>query len=156
MAFVFRRHLTAPLWPLAFLALALTAPSDANPPLIPFLAVAAIAITTLGMVRWRGTARLPVAVWGPVNTAAAMMIPGAREPGMLTTCGTAAASAPFPDGPSSMDAATITERQWEGGGAPSQRRLKRERSAWKLGDTLHQLLVTMRALFARRLRSNHV
>ena len=33
----------------------------------------------------------------------------------------------IPDGPSTMDAATIAERQREGGGVPSQRRFAGER-----------------------------
>ena len=57
---------------------------------------------------------------------AAPLIPGAyerntrtyRQPGAMG----ADASVAVPIGPSSMDAATIAERQREGGGAPSQRR----------------------------------
>jgi len=51
------------------------------------------------------------------------MIPGAREPGMLTTFGVVAAI--IPDWPKTMDAATIASRQREGGGAPSERRRPR-------------------------------
>lgn len=50
-------------------------------------------------------------------------IPGAREPGMLTTFRSAPAL-PVPDGPSTMDSATIADRQREGGGAPNQRRTR--------------------------------
>lgn len=57
------------------------------------------------------------------------LIPGEREPGMLTGFGGLAANLPgVPQGPGTMDAATIAERQREGGGAPSQRRPARERS----------------------------
>jgi hypothetical protein len=52
----------------------------------------------------------------------APIVPGAREPGVLTRLGAPAASVQIiPDGPSTMDAATIAERQREGGGAPNQR-----------------------------------
>ena len=83
------------------------------------------------------------------------LIPGAREPGMLTTFGTSPPSAQVPDGWSTMDAATIAERQREGGGAPSQRRPASERSWPNLGHTVHQFVTTMRASYARRLRTNH-
>jgi hypothetical protein len=54
------------------------------------------------------------------------MIPGAREPGMLTTFGVHAVVF---SGPSiAMDAATTAARQREGGGAPNQRRPAREGS----------------------------
>lgn len=88
----------------------------------------------------------------------APMIPGSREPGMLATLGALAGNVwIIPDGPSTMDAATIAERQREGGGAPSQRRPARERSLWKgLGRRLHQLLTTARALSVWRFRTNHV
>jgi hypothetical protein len=50
------------------------------------------------------------------------LIPGAREPGMLTTFGAAAVVMPgVPAGRSTMDAVTIAEHEREGGGAPSQR-----------------------------------
>jgi len=53
----------------------------------------------------------------------------------------------IPDGPSTMDAATIAERQREGGGAPSHRRPAPERTGWRgLGHRLRQLLMTTRAL----------
>jgi hypothetical protein len=69
----------------------------------------------------------------------APMIPGAREPGMLTTFGTPAVV--FPDSPTTMDAVTIAARQREGGGAPNQRRPAREGSAWtRLGQTLRVLI----------------
>lgn len=57
------------------------------------------------------------------------MIPGAREPGMLTTFGVQPAV--IPHSPSTMDATTIAARQREGGGAPNQRRPAREGSSWK-------------------------
>jgi hypothetical protein len=67
------------------------------------------------------------------------MIPGAREPGMLTTFG--AHAVVFPDSPTTMDATTIAARQREGGGAPTQRRPAREGSAWtRLGRTLRSLI----------------
>ena len=58
----------------------------------------------------------------------APLIPGAYERNTLTyrqpgSMG-AGASAAMPIGSSSMDAATIAEREREGGGAPSQRRRK--------------------------------
>jgi hypothetical protein len=68
------------------------------------------------------------------------MIPGAREPGMLTTFGVHAVV--IPASPITMDAATIAARQREGGGAPNQRRPAREGSAWKrLGLTLRRVLI---------------
>ena len=45
------------------------------------------------------------------------MIPGAREPGKLTTFGVV--DAIIPDWPKTMDAATTASRQREGGGAPA-------------------------------------
>jgi hypothetical protein len=60
------------------------------------------------------------------------LIPGAREPGRLTTFETSAAGVPIPDEPSTMDATTTAERQREGGGAPSQRRPAHQRSRWSL------------------------
>jgi hypothetical protein len=56
------------------------------------------------------------------------MIPGAREPGMLTTF--ARPIVVFPDSPTTMDAATTAARQREGGGAPNQRRPPDEHSLW--------------------------
>ena len=56
-----------------------------------------------------------------------MMIPGARERGALTVGptsafgGTAEGAALVPEGPSTLDEATLAERQREGGGAGSQR-----------------------------------
>ena len=58
------------------------------------------------------------------------MIPGAREPGRLTTFGVPAVVS-VPDSPSTMDATTIAARQREGGGAPNQRRPPRDWSRWK-------------------------
>jgi hypothetical protein len=58
-------------------------------------------------------------------------IPGEREPGRLTRFGRAAASGPtVPEGPTTMDAVTVAERQREGGGAPSERRPAGARSRW--------------------------
>jgi hypothetical protein len=66
------------------------------------------------------------------------MIPGAREPGMLTTFGVVAAL--IPDWPKTMDAATTAARQREGGGAPSERRRPRQGSTWtRLTQRLHAL-----------------
>jgi hypothetical protein len=65
-----------------------------------------------------------------VPGAATSPVPGEREPGMLTTSGVVDAGTLIPEGPSTMDAATIAERQREGGGAPSQRRAPRERTRW--------------------------
>lgn len=59
----------------------------------------------------------------------APMIPGAREPGMLTTFDRPVVIRD--DSPVTMDAATIAARQREGGGAPNQRRPPHERSLWK-------------------------
>jgi hypothetical protein len=76
------------------------------------------------------------------------IVPGARESGKLTRFGVPAAGMRIiPDGPSMMDAATIAERQREGGGAPSERRPPGEQSGRKgVGHLLHQWLVAMRAL----------
>jgi hypothetical protein len=64
-------------------------------------------------------------------SATAPIVPGTREPGLLTTFGVPIATlAAIPDGPVTMDATTIAERQREGGGAPSQRRRSRERAPW--------------------------
>ena len=65
-------------------------------------------------------------------------VPGDREPGMLTTFGVPPASVRIvPEGPSTMDAATIAARQREGGGAPSQRGAHRSPYArayqWMMG-----------------------
>jgi hypothetical protein len=71
------------------------------------------------------------------------MIPGAREPGMLTTFGVRALVTP--DSPSTMDAVTIAARQREGGGAPNQRRPAREGSTWtRMGRTLRRALLGSR------------
>jgi hypothetical protein len=53
-------------------------------------------------------------------TAAASMFPGQREPGALTRF---AVAHPVPSSASNatMDAATILDRQREGGGAPAER-----------------------------------
>lgn len=88
----------------------------------------------------------------------AAIVPGAREPGMLTTFGVPDASMQtIPDGPSTMDAVTIAEHQREGGGAPSQRRLVRARVGWKgPSGRLREFLAATRVLFASRFRTNHV
>lgn len=57
----------------------------------------------------------------------APMIPGTREPGVLTTFGVP--DVVIPGGPTTMDAATIAVHQKEGGGAPNQRRRARH-SRW--------------------------
>ena len=57
------------------------------------------------------------------------MIPGAREPGMLTTFGVPAVV--FSGAAIGMDAATTAARQREGGGAPNQRRPARDGSLLK-------------------------
>ena len=67
------------------------------------------------------------------------MIPGAREPGMLTRFG--APPVTVYDSPCTMDAATIAARQREGGGAPNQRRPPHERLTWRrLAHRLRQFL----------------
>nr|AHZ45550.1 hypothetical protein [uncultured bacterium] len=88
----------------------------------------------------------------------AAIIPGAREPGMLTKSEAIATSTPAArDEPSTMDLVTIAERQREGGGAPSQRRAARVRSMpTGPGGTLHGWLVAARLLFVWRFRTNHV
>ncbi|MBI2828482.1 MAG: hypothetical protein HYX77_04325 [Acidobacteria bacterium] len=69
------------------------------------------------------------------KTTARELIPGAYERSTLThrqpgsMGGPAFGSADAPIGPGSMDAATIAERQKEGGGALSQRRRERNHSA---------------------------
>jgi hypothetical protein len=83
------------------------------------------------------------------------IVPGAREPGMLSTFG--ALDAGMPQGPSTMDAVTTAERQREGGGAPGQRRrLRVPAPATRVGGRLHELLTATRALFGWRFRTNHV
>lgn len=57
------------------------------------------------------------------------MIPGAREPGMLTTFGVHAVV--VSGSGIAMDAATTAARQREGGGAPNQRRAARDGSLLK-------------------------
>ena len=86
------------------------------------------------------------------------IVPGTREPGMLTTFGAPSASTlTFADGPSTMDAVTTAERQREGGGAPSQRRPVRARVRWTgMGGRFHGLLVATRMLFAWRVRTHEV
>lgn len=67
------------------------------------------------------------------------MIPGAREPGMLTTFGVPAVT--IPDSPCAMDAATIAARQREGGGAPNQRRPPGGAPWQRLRQRLRRLLI---------------
>jgi hypothetical protein len=68
------------------------------------------------------------------------MIPGAREPGMLTTFGVQPAV--IPNSPSTMDATTIAAREREGGGAPNQRGRARDGSPSKsLGQKLRRFLL---------------
>ncbi len=64
----------------------------------------------------------------PVERFHTPMIPGAREPGVLTTFGVPPVV--FRDSPTTMDATTIAARQREGGGAPSERRPPHEGSLW--------------------------
>ena len=59
------------------------------------------------------------------------MIPGAREPDMTTTFGLHSVVI-LPDGPSTMDAATIAMHQKEGGGGPAQRRFTRQQLPWNV------------------------
>ncbi len=84
------------------------------------------------------------------------LIPGAREPGMLTTFAAPPASGRIPEEPSTMDATTIAERQREGGGAPNQRRPQGDEPRWNLAHALHQFLTATRALYTRRFRPHHV
>lgn len=146
MAVIFHRGLAIPLWTIAFVAVALAAPPSPMPRFTVLFGIAVLASAMIATVQWRRTSMLMTSV----------LIPGAREPGMLTTFGTPASNAPIPDGPSTMAAATIAERQREGGGAPSQRRPARERPQGRLGRMLHQLLTTTRALFPWRFRTNDV
>ena len=53
-----------------------------------------------------------------------VIIPGAREPGMLTTFETSSPRAAIAGGPGAMAATTTAERQREGGGSPKYRRLQ--------------------------------
>ena len=73
----------------------------------------------------------------PVDFVVAM-IPGAREPGMLTTFGVHAVI--VEDGGHTMDAATIAAHQIEGGGGPA-RRSRARLAAWQaLKRWLRQVL----------------
>ena len=56
-----------------------------------------------------------------LDPGAATIVPGQREAGRLTRFAVAVGDMPI-EGPSTMDAATIADRQREGGGAPSERR----------------------------------
>jgi hypothetical protein len=69
------------------------------------------------------------------------MIPGAREPGMLTTFGVHAVV--FSGAGIAMDAATTAARQREGGGAPNQRRPARDGS--RLTDLWQRMKGFLRA-----------
>lgn len=85
------------------------------------------------------------------------IVPGAREPGMLTTFGNSWTEPTIPDGPSTMDAVTIDERRREGGGAPSQRRPVRASAQWTgPRGRIHEFLLAMRVPFAWRFRTRHV
>jgi hypothetical protein len=72
----------------------------------------------------------------------ATMIPGAREPGMLTTFGVQPPA--VVGGGGTMDAATIAGHQIAGGGGPAQRRRAREQSRWDIGQKLRQFLTGSR------------
>ena len=85
-----------------------------------------------------------------------ILIPGAREPGMLSTFGTPDANLRILDGPGTMDAVTTAERQREGGGAPNQRRRAGEASPWNPSHAMRQFVTATRALYARRFRMNQV
>ena len=61
----------------------------------------------------------------------APMIPGAREPGIPATFGLHSVVI-LPNGPSTMDAATIAMHQKEGGGGPAQQRVTRQQLPWNL------------------------
>jgi hypothetical protein len=52
MAFVFHRRLAIPLWMMALFAVAVTAPPPAPLALAAVLVIAAIAVTTPGLVAW--------------------------------------------------------------------------------------------------------
>jgi hypothetical protein len=66
------------------------------------------------------------------DPAATTIVPGQREAGRLTRFAMAVADIAI-EGPSSMDAATIADRQREGGGAPSERRpaVQARWAAWR-------------------------
>ena len=83
-----------------------------------------------------------------------ILIPGAREPGMLASFTSSSVDVRLPDGPSTMDAATIAERQREGGGARNQRRSAHERSWRGLVRRLRHQLVMWPVLSGWRLRTN--
>jgi hypothetical protein len=70
------------------------------------------------------------------------MIPGAREPGMLTTFGVIPRFSTGALGP--MDAATIAAHQREGGGAPSERRPAPLGSGWQRLKQLVRVLITVK------------
>jgi hypothetical protein len=91
-----------------------------------------------------------------MSTALAI-VPGTREPAMLATLDAVAAPGSVADGPSTMDAVTMAERQREGGGAPSQRRPRRPRvRSTGAGGRWHEFLLAMRVPFVTRVRTNHV
>ena len=62
MASVFHRGFAIPLWAVAFVAVALTAPLRPIPPVPVLLGIAVIALTMMAMVQWRRTSRVPVEV----------------------------------------------------------------------------------------------
>ena len=180
MAFVFHRGLAIPLWAIAFFAVVLAAPPRPIPPITVLVGIAVLALTMMAMVQWRRTSRAPVGVLavashkrGHAGITVTVMNPGTRPWTVDHARGARTheaddaldivrmddgawqmARARTPDGPSTMDAATIAERQREGGGAPSQRRPACERSPRDLGHTLRQFCVT--TLFPSRVRTNHV
>lgn len=85
------------------------------------------------------TLRVERAPQAPADHFPPRMIPGAREPGVLTRFG--APPVTVYNSPRTMDAATIAARQREGGGAPTERRPPRERSLWRrLALRLRQFL----------------
>jgi hypothetical protein len=65
-----------------------------------------------------------------------MPIPGEREPGSLTSFAPTAEGRLriIAGGPSTLDAATAADRRREGGGAPSQRRVRRNRLDRRIVD----------------------
>jgi hypothetical protein len=91
-------------------------------------------------------------------TLATAIVPGLRKSNTVTMPGAFAANVSnIPEGPGTMDAATIAGRQREAGGAPSERRSRRERSRSRgPGGLLHQFVTATRALFASGLRTDDV
>ena len=61
------------------------------------------------------------------------IIPGARETGTKTRFAAPVTGPPaYQDSTSTMDAATLADRQREGGGGPSQRRRAGDVPRWKM------------------------